>query len=107
MKRVGYEVQASACILVQTVEPQSRGLDHGHIVLGLATKVEKAFARFIVEGLARASKQRGGGALDPAGSSRPRAPVVSGVHETVEGVLVRWLTRKSHPPAPRKGWWAA
>ena len=45
MKRAGYEVHASACILVQTVEPQSRGLDHGHIVLGHATKVEKAFAR--------------------------------------------------------------
>lgn len=35
MKRAGYELQASACILVQTVEPQSRGLDHGHIVLAM------------------------------------------------------------------------
>ena len=53
MKRAGYEVQPSACILVQTIEPQSRGLDHGHIVLGHATKMEKAFARFFVNALDR------------------------------------------------------
>ena len=35
----------------RAIEPQSRGLDHGHIVLGHATKVEKAFARFFVDGL--------------------------------------------------------
>lgn len=64
MKRAGYEVQASACILVQTVEPQSRGLDHGHIVLGHATKVEKAFARFFVDGLARFAAGHGLGFVD-------------------------------------------
>jgi hypothetical protein len=64
MKRAGYEVRASACILVQTVEPQSRGLDHGHIVLGHATKVEKAFARFFVDGLARFAAGHGLGFVD-------------------------------------------
>jgi hypothetical protein len=64
MTRAGYEVQASACILVQTVEPQSRGLDHGHIVLGHATKVEKAFARFFVDGLARFADVHGLGFVD-------------------------------------------
>jgi hypothetical protein len=64
MKRAGYEVQASACILVQTVEPQSRGLDHGHIVLGHATKIEKAFARFFVDGLARFAAGHGLGFVD-------------------------------------------
>jgi hypothetical protein len=53
MRRAGYDIKASACILVQTIEPQSRGLDHGHIVLGHATKVEKAFARFFVNALDR------------------------------------------------------
>ena len=42
MKRAGYEIRASACILVQTVEPQSRGLDHGHIVLGHANRPSRA-----------------------------------------------------------------
>jgi hypothetical protein len=64
MKRAGYEVSPSACILVQTVEPQSRGLDHGHLVLGHATKVEKAFARFFVDALARFSAEHGLGFVD-------------------------------------------
>jgi hypothetical protein len=64
MKRAGYEIRASACILVQTVEPQSRGLDHGHIVLGHANKVEKAFARFFVDGLARFAAGHGLGFVD-------------------------------------------
>jgi hypothetical protein len=64
MRRAGYEVRASACILVQTVEPQSRGLDHGHIVLRHATKVEKAFARFFVDGLARFAAGHGLGFVD-------------------------------------------
>lgn len=58
MSRAGYDIEASACILVQTIEPQARGLDHGHIV--------------------------GGRALDPAGSSRSRALMTSWLHETVE-----------------------
>jgi hypothetical protein len=64
MNRAGYEVSASACILVQTVEPQSRGLDHGHLVLGHASKVEKAFARFFVDALARFSGEHGLGFVD-------------------------------------------
>jgi hypothetical protein len=64
MKRAGYEVNASACILVHTVEPQSRGLDHGHLVLGHASKVEKAFARFFVDGLARFATAHGLGFVD-------------------------------------------
>ena len=64
MKRAGYEVQASACIVVQTVEPQSRGLDHSHLVLGRATKVEKAFARFFVDALARFAPEHGLGFVD-------------------------------------------
>jgi hypothetical protein len=64
MKRAGYEVSPSACILVRTVEPQSRGLDHGHLVLGHATKVEKAFARFFVDALARFSAEHGLGFVD-------------------------------------------
>jgi hypothetical protein len=64
MKRAGHDVQASACILVQTVEPQSRGLDHGHLVLGHATKVEKAFARFFVDALARFAPEHGLGFVD-------------------------------------------
>ena len=47
MKRAGYEVEPSACVLVQTIEPQARGLDHGYIVLGHANKAEKVFARFL------------------------------------------------------------
>jgi hypothetical protein len=64
MKRAGYEVNASACILVQTIEPQSRGLDHGHIVLGHATKMEKAFARFFVNALDRFTAEHGLGFVD-------------------------------------------
>jgi hypothetical protein len=64
MKRAGYEVQPSACILVQTIEPQSRGLDHGHIVLGHATKMEKAFARFFVNALDRFATEHGLGFVD-------------------------------------------
>jgi hypothetical protein len=64
MKRAGYEVNASACILVQTVEPQSRGLDHGHLVLGHPSKIEKAFARFFVDALARFSAEHGLGFVD-------------------------------------------
>jgi hypothetical protein len=64
MSRAGYDIEASACILVQTIEPQARGLDHGHIVLGHATKVEKAFARFFVDGLARFASQHGLGFVD-------------------------------------------
>lgn len=64
MKRAGYDVEASVCILVQTIEPQSRGLDHGHLVLGHATKVEKAFARFFVDGLARFAAEHGLGFVD-------------------------------------------
>jgi hypothetical protein len=30
MSRAGYDVEASAFMLVPTIEPQSRGLDHGH-----------------------------------------------------------------------------
>jgi hypothetical protein len=64
MRRAGYEVNASACILVETVEPQSRGLDHGHLVLGHASKVEKAFARFFVDALARFAGEHGLGFVD-------------------------------------------
>lgn len=64
MSRAGYDVEASACILVQTIEPQSRGLDHGHLVLGHATKVEKAFARFFADALARFAAQHGLGFVD-------------------------------------------
>lgn len=64
MKRAGYDVEPSACILVQTIEPQSRGLDHGHLVLGHANKVEKAFARFFVDGLARFAAEHGLGFVD-------------------------------------------
>jgi len=64
MKRAGYEVTASACILVHTVEPQSRGLDHGHLVLGHASKVEKAFARFFVDALARFAAEHNLGFVD-------------------------------------------
>jgi len=64
MKRAGYDVDPSACILVQTIEPQSRGLDHGHLVLGHATKVEKAFARFFVDALARFAAVHGLGFVD-------------------------------------------
>jgi hypothetical protein len=64
MKRAGYAVQASACILVQTIEPQSRGLDHSHLVLGHATKIEKAFARFFVDALARFGPEHGLGFVD-------------------------------------------
>jgi hypothetical protein len=64
MKRAGYEVSASACILVQTIEPQSRGLDHGHLVLGHASKVEKAFARFFIDALALFSAEHGLGFVD-------------------------------------------
>jgi hypothetical protein len=64
MKRAGYEVNASNCILVQTIEPQSRGLDHGHIVLGQATKVEKAFARFFVNALDRFAAEHALGFVD-------------------------------------------
>jgi hypothetical protein len=41
MKRAGYDVEPSACILVQTIEPQSRGLDHGHLVLGHAKRLRR------------------------------------------------------------------
>jgi hypothetical protein len=64
MTRAGYDVSASACILVQTVEPQSRGLDHGHVVLGHASRVEKAFARFFVDALARFAPEHGLGFVD-------------------------------------------
>jgi len=64
MTRAGYDVNASACILVQTVEPQSRGLDHGHLVLGHASKVEKAFARFFVDALARFATEQNLGFVD-------------------------------------------
>ena len=74
MKRAGHEVQASACILVQTVEPQSRGPDHGHIVLGHATKVEKAFARLFVDGLARFADRHGLGFVDRYSHALLEAP---------------------------------
>jgi hypothetical protein len=84
MKRAGYDVEPSACILVQTIEPQSRGLDHGHLVLGHANKVEKAFARFFVDGLARFAAEHGlglstdtttrfGGSVMYRGPGRPSA----------------------------------
>ena len=82
MKRARDEVNASACILVQTIEPQSRGLDHGHIVLGHATKTEKAFARLFVDALARsrlsmasasltATATRSGGSANTRGRVKP------------------------------------
>jgi hypothetical protein len=64
MKRAGYEINPSACILVQTIEPQARGLDHGHVVLGHASRVEKAFARFFVDALARFTPEHGLGFVD-------------------------------------------
>jgi len=64
MSRAGYDVEGSACILVQTIEPQSRGLDHGHLVLGHSSKVEKAFTRLFVDGLARFAAQHGLGFVD-------------------------------------------
>lgn len=64
IKRASFDVSASACILVETLEPQSRGLDHDHLVLGHATKTEKAFARFFVNGLARFSGEHGLGFVD-------------------------------------------
>lgn len=39
-------------------------LDHGHIVLGHASKVEKAFARFFVNGLDRFAAEHGLGFVD-------------------------------------------
>jgi len=64
MRRAGYEVDPSACILVQTLEPQRRGLDHAHLVLGHCSKLEKAFARFFVNALARKSAAHGLGFVD-------------------------------------------
>lgn len=60
----GVRVEPSACILVQTIEPQARGLDHGQLGLGHASKVEKAFARFFVDALARFANEHGLGFVD-------------------------------------------
>jgi hypothetical protein len=51
-------------VLVQTLEPQQRGLDHAHLVLGHCTKLEKAFARFFVNALDRKSAAHGLGFVD-------------------------------------------
>ena len=64
MRKAGYEVDPSACLLIQTLEPQRRGLDHVHLVLGHCTKLEKAFARFFVNALARKSAAHGLGFVD-------------------------------------------
>ena len=48
----------------------------------------------------RCGEERGGRALDPAGSSRPRALGLR-VHETVERIFARWLTRLSPVPSTR------
>jgi hypothetical protein len=64
MKRAGYDVDAPACILVQTVEPRTRGLDHGRLVLGHGSKVEKAFAHFFVDALARFAAEHDIGFVD-------------------------------------------
>jgi hypothetical protein len=64
MRKAGYEVDPSACLLVQTLEPQQRGLDHAHLVLGHCTKLEKAFARFFVNALDRKSAAHGLGFVD-------------------------------------------
>jgi hypothetical protein len=64
MRRAGYELDPSACLLVQTLEPQQRGLDHVHLVLGHCTKLEKAFARFFVNALDRKSAAHGLGFVD-------------------------------------------
>ena len=64
MRRAGYGVDPSACLLVQTLEPQRRGLDHAHLVLGHSTKLEKAFARFFVNALARKSAAHSLGFVD-------------------------------------------
>ena len=62
--KAGYQVDPSACLLVQALEPQRRGLDHLHLVLGHCTKLEKAFARFFVNALERKSAAHGLGFVD-------------------------------------------
>jgi hypothetical protein len=64
MRKAGYEVDPSTCLIVQTLEPQRRGLDHAHLVLGHCTKLEKAFARFFVNALDRKSAAHGLGFVD-------------------------------------------
>jgi hypothetical protein len=95
-KRAGYDLNASACILVQTVEPQSRGLDHGHLVLGHASKVEKAFARFFVDALARFADQHGLGLVDRYGHAlwRPRQYQGPGQAERAAWYLSKYVSKE-------------
>ena len=72
MRKAGYEVDPSACLLVQTLEPQRRGSITLTWSMGHRSKLEKAFARFFVKALGFVDRYHSR-SLEAAPVSGPRA----------------------------------